>query len=236
MRKLYKTFIQLLFPLRCPVCDDIVIPRGAKICPDCAKKPELIREPYCKKCGRQLLAEGDDCKNCNERLHIFLQGRILYRYETVSESVYRFKYGGRREYGAFFGEQMAHYLGDYIRKVQPQVLIPVPLHPRRQRKRGYNQAQVLAEEIGLRMGIPVETGLVKRIKNTNPLKYENPAQRENNLKKAFIITENDVELKRVMLIDDIYTTGRTMDAVAGVCKMAGIDEIYCLSLAGGSSF
>ena len=56
------------------------------------------------------------------------------------------------------------------------------------------------------------------------------------MKKAFIITENDVELKRVMLIDDIYTTGRTMDAVAGVCKMAGIDEIYCLSLAGGSSF
>ncbi len=235
LRKVWDMILQLLFPLRCPICDDIVAPAGERICATCFERLQPITVPFCGKCGRKLLTESCFCRDCKERLHVFTQGRILYQYEAVSDAIYRFKYGGRKEYGVFFGQQMAEQLGDYVRMIAPQVIIPIPLHHARQKMRGYNQARVLAEEIGRRLGIPVETKLVKRIKNTNPLKWENPGQRENNLKKAFIISENDVKLRRVLLIDDIYTTGRTMDAVAGVCKMAGIQEIYCLSLAGGSS-
>ncbi len=232
--RIMNSVLQILYPLRCPVCDDIVVPAGRRICPKCIGKLTLISAPYCRKCGKQLLAGGELCRDCTKRTHVFAQCRILYQYETAQRSVYRFKYSGRREYGAFYGEQMVEHLGDYIRKVNPEAIVPVPLHAKRLKKRGYNQSLILAKEIERRMGIPLRTDLIKRVKNTNPLKYENPGQRENNLKKAFIIGRNDVKLNRVLLVDDIYTTGRTMDAVATALYRAGTKEIYGLCLTGGS--
>ena len=163
-----------------------------------------------------------------------MQGRALYEYESVALSIYRFKYGGRREYADFFGEQMAEYLGNFIRSVEPDALIPIPLHRRRKAVRGYNQAELLARALGKRLGIPVYADFMVREKNTAPLKYENPEERQNNLKKAFNILQNDVKLKRVMIVDDIYTTGSTMDEAARVLKGVGVQEIYFVTLACGA--
>ena len=225
--------LQFLFPRRCPVCDEIVVPWGEKICAGCLGKMKLLTSPWCMKCGKKLLRDGEYCSDCRRKEHRFLRGRALYEYESAALSIYRFKYSGRREYADWYGEQIADYLGDFIRNVNPDCLIPVPLHKKRKNERGYNQAEVLAHAVGRQLNIPVFADLVVRKKNTRPLKYENPEGRQNNLKKAFIMARNDVKLKRIIIIDDIYTTGSTMDALSGVLQRAGIREIYFIALACG---
>ena len=232
--KVYEGVLQLLFPLRCPVCDRIATPAGERICLECLGRLRLLTPPWCMKCGKKLAREGEFCADCQRREHLFTRGRALYAYESAAVSIYRFKYGGRREYAEFFGEQIAEYLGNFIRSVQPDALVPIPLHKKRLAARGYNQAGLLAQAVGRRMGMPVCTDFLVRVKNTAPLKYENPKERQNNLKKAFNIARNDVKLKRVILIDDIYTTGSTMDEAAVTLREAGVEEICFIALACGA--
>ncbi len=232
--RIIKTAIQLLYPLHCPVCDRIVRPWGEKICPECLPKLKLLTPPWCMRCGKKLSEEAEFCSDCRTKEHVFLRGRALYEYDSAAASIYKFKYGGRREYAAFYGEQAAEYLGDFIRRVRPDGLVPIPLHPSRKAVRGYNQAELFAKEIGKKMGIPVYTKTLRRIKNTAPLKKLNPKERQNNLKKAFNISGNDVKLNTIILVDDIYTTGSTMDEAARTLKAAGAENIYFVALACGT--
>ena len=167
-------------------------------------------------------------------VHSFEQGRSLFLYQSVAASIYRFKYAGRQEYASFYGEQIVRELGGTIRAWRPDALVPVPIHFTRRRERGYNQAEVLAGEIGKRTGIPVERSLLGRVKKTLPQKLLDDAGRQNNLKRAFKINRNDVKLKRAIVVDDIYTTGSTMDEAARVLKGAGVREVYFVTLACGA--
>lgn len=226
--------LQLLFPRRCPVCDEIVTPYGEKICMECMRRLELLTPPWCMKCGKKLHSDEGLCMDCKKKRHTYVRGRALYEYGSVSASVYRMKYGGRQEYASYFGEEIARYLGEFITEVAPDGLIPIPLHKKRQRKRGFNQAALLAKAIGENMGVPVYDKMLLRVKNTKPLKLQNPQERQNNLKKAFIIKQNDVKLDKVIIIDDIYTTGSTIDEAARVLKAHGVQEVYFITLACGS--
>jgi ComF family protein len=109
-------------------------------------------------------------------------------------------------------------------------LIPIPIHPSRQKERGYNQAQELSLELSRLFGIPTYSDIVKRVKKTIPQKELNPQERQNNLKKAFNISSDVVKLNKTILIDDIYTTGSTIDAVAAVLKSHGVKEIFFVTL------
>ena len=233
MIKLEEAARQLLFPRRCPVCDGIVTPQGEKICFACLKKLKLIAAPWCMVCGRGMTAEGMLCENCKKgRQHAFRRARALYDYPSVAPSIYRFKYGGRREYKDFFGEEMALGLGEFILGTGAEGLIPVPLHPKRMRKRGYNQAADLAKVLGKQLGLPVYDNILFRVKNTAPLKEQNFKERQNNLKKAFLVKKNDVKLKTIILVDDIYTTGTTADEATMALVEDGITNVYVVSLAG----
>ncbi len=231
---LFKLVLGLLYPLRCPVCDGIVLPFGEKICTECLPKLKLITPPYCMKCGKKV-KEGDYyCPDCQRYEHLYVRGRALYDYGSVATCLYRFKYGGRREYGDFLGEEMARYLGPFIREIGAEALIPVPLHRKREKKRGYNQAKVLADALGRYAGLPVYGKYLQRVGRGGPLKYLSPEERQNNLKKAFIIKENDVKLKVVIIVDDIYTTGSTVDAVAHVLLEAGVEKVFFLAVSCGA--
>lgn len=233
--KILQLILQLLFPRRCPVCDEIVYPYGEKICAGCRKKLKYLTPPWCLRCGKKLNDEEKEfCQDCRQKSHNFLRGRALYEYGSVSSSIYRLKYSKRQEYADFYGEEIACFLGDFIREVRPDALIPIPLHRKRLVKRGYNQAELLAEAVGRKLGVPVYGKLVKRVKNTAPLKRQNPQERQNNLKKAFIIMQNDVKLDTIILIDDIYTTGSTVDEVADVLKRHGVKKVYVITLACGA--
>lgn len=228
--------LQLLFPRRCPVCDEIVRPFGEKICLTCLPKLKPVTAPWCMKCGKKLSSQKQEfCRDCMDRTHKYDRARTLYEYPAAAASIYRFKYSGRQEYGEFFGEQMGDFLGEFIQGTKAEVLVPVPLHRRKFRARGYNQAACLAKALGRRMQLPVDEKLVRRVKNTAPMKTLNPAQRQNNLKKAFIMDRNDVKLyDRIILVDDIYTTGTTLDEIAALLKAHGVSRVYCVTLACGS--
>ena len=233
-QNLWKAIVELLFPRRCPVCDGIVQPRGELICPECAKKLRPIEAPWCAICGRNLARGGELCEDCGKgKMHAFRRARALYEYRSVRSSIYRFKYGGRREYKDFFGEQMAKYLGSFIRSVSPDGIVPVPLHPKRLRKRGYNQAKELADVLGAHLGLPVYDKILSRVKYTAPLRRQISKERQNNLKKAFLVKQNDVKLKTIILIDDIYTTGATVDEAAMALREGGAENVYVVTLSVG---
>ncbi|MCM1192300.1 MAG: ComF family protein [Butyrivibrio sp.] len=226
--------LQAVYPRRCPVCDDIVGRRGEKICLKCMDRLKLLTPPWCMRCGKKTEEGQEYCGDCREKAHLFERGRALYEYDSAAEPIYRFKYGGRREYAEFFGEQLADYLGDYIRGLQPDGFVPIPLHRRRRAVRGYNQAELLADAVGRRMGIPVYSHLLVRTRNTTPQKKLNREERQNNLKRAFNIPKNDVKLKTILVFDDIYTTGATIDEAARALRAAGAERVYFVTLACGA--
>lgn len=233
-----KTFLgmlaDLLYPRRCPVCDGAVMPFGSLVCETCKKKPVYIKEPCCMKCGKELADEETEyCGDCIRHRHLFDRGRALFTYKSMSDSIYRFKYKGRREYAAYYAECMAHDLGEWIVRCKPDALVPVPIHSSKQHTRGYNQAEVLARELGRILRIPVENSLIKRVRKTSPMKDLSASERQNNLKKAFKICRNDVKLNTVIIVDDIYTTGSTIDAMSYELRKVGIKRIYFVTLAIG---
>ncbi len=222
--------VDLLYPRRCAICDE-VLPSGRKyICRECVKKPVYIREPYCSKCGRQLPESAEYCRDCEKTSHEFAQGRAVFDYGSIAKSLYRFKYSGRAEYARFYAKAIYERNRDYLRVMAPDALVPVPLHEKRMRKRGYNQAEEITKELSKLTGIPVRAGLVQRTSDTQALKSLGRNERRKILKNAFKIQENDVKLEKVCVIDDIYTTGSTIDEIARVLKEAFGCKVYFLAV------
>lgn len=239
IKKRTGVLLELLFPVRCPVCDKPApyYDRERGICPACMEKLPLIRGNRCYLCGRKLAPERAElCADCagKEGRRFYTRGFALCSYEDVMrESVYRFKYGGRREYAKVYGRLMAELFQGAVRRAKIEGIIPVPLHPAREKRRGYNQAALLARAFGEYTGLPVYEDYVARVRHTPPMKTLGAGERQNNLKRAFKIGRNDVKLKITIVIDDIYTTGSTIDAVAETLIGAGVLRVYFIALAIG---
>lgn len=224
----------MIYPVRCPFCDEPVAGMRELICGGCLSKLEFVKQPYCMKCGKQLTGQEEYCSDCSAGSHRFDGGRSLLVYKgAVKKSIYRFKYKGRKEYARAYAALVENQMQAFFEQVKPDALVPVPLHRARRRIRGYNQSELLARHIGRRMGVPVRTKLVVRSRNTVPQKNLDLSGRQNNLKKAFKLYRNDVKLNTIIIIDDIYTTGSTMDALTVVLRRAGVEKIYFLTLSGG---
>lgn len=234
LKKIPEILINLVFPRRCPVCDEIVVPFGELVCPTCHAGIRYVSEPTCIKCGKEMNQEEEEyCHDCANKVHQYERGMALYGYKGMSDSIYRFKYRGRQEYAQFYGMELAEHLGDRIRGLHADALIPVPIHFTKKRKRGYNQAQLIAAQLSKQLQIPMYSGLISRCRKTAPQKDLSGKERQNNLKKAFKMNRNDVKLDTIVIIDDIYTTGSTIDAMADVLKSAGVTHVYYVALAIG---
>ena len=236
-RKWKEWLLAIFFPRCCPVCDE-VIPYGKKICDTCEKKVPLIKEPACKKCGKQLDNERQEyCGDCNRKKHSFIQGKAVFSYrEEMKLSMYRFKYANKREYADYFAEVAVEKYRDWIIARDIEAIVPIPMFWGKMRQRGYNQADVFAKALSRELELPVESQLVYRVKNTVPQKELNDRQRKDNLKGAFQVRTNIVKYKRVLLVDDIYTTGATINAVGEVLKTIGVEEIYFLCICIGEGY
>lgn len=231
--------LQLFFPKTCPICEEI-LDKHQEICKKCEKNLRYIEEPKCKKCGKPFEPREPDseikeyCMDCVKKPHIYDFGMAVFQYsEELRESIYRFKYYNQRTYAGFYGKAMACY-GRQIRELGIQVLIPVPISRQRKTARGYNQAELMAWALGRELNLPVDSYSLIRKKNTLPQKELNEEERRNNLKNAFKIEENVIKYKKVLLVDDIYTTGSTIDACATVLKQAGAEKVYFISLCIGA--
>ncbi|HKM05087.1 MAG TPA: double zinc ribbon domain-containing protein [Lachnospiraceae bacterium] len=226
--------LDLFFPRRCILCDSVVYPKGNLICTECLRNLKYIKEPFCCKCGKQLTEKGKEyCFDCATKPHKYTKGRALFEYDCIHGSIYKFKYQGREEYSKFYGKEVVKHLGKEILSWNAQALIPVPLHKSRMKKRGFNQTLLIATEISKYLGIPVNDSLIARCKNTIPQKELDDRERQNNLKRAFKIVRNDVKLSTIIIIDDIYTTGSTINAMTEQLKAIGIENIYFITLSVG---
>lgn len=233
---MFRNFLALLYPLRCPICDEI--PEfGESVCPECEKKLVFIKEPFCMKCGKPLEDErAEFCYDCSMKKHVFESGRALFVYQgIIRDSLYRFKYQNKREYAHFYARQTVRRYKGWMTRMGIEAIIPIPLHKRRKQERGYNQAGLYARCLGKELGLPVEENLLVRVRHTTPQKELSENERKNNLKKAFKCRRNVVQFKKILLVDDIFTTGSTMDAAAEVLKNIGIQKVYfvCISIGRG---
>lgn len=229
LEKKGKEIVNLIYPHRCPICHEILKNQSSLICPECMEETRPIQEPYCKRCGRPVREEQEYCRDCERKKRNFSEGRGIYLYtESMKKSVLLYKYGGRKEYSRFFISAMGFYGRKEIRKWRPDLIVPVPLHKTRLRKRGFNQAELLAQGIGKICQVPVENVLRKRIQ-TKSQKKLGEKERRQNLRKAFL-AEREVRGLRVLLIDDVFTTGSTIDAAAFCLKEAGASEVFFLTL------
>lgn len=206
-----------------------------EICPFCKKELEYISEPRCMRCGKPVqMMEEEYCADCAKYEHAFEQGRSLWLHRgNISQAIYRFKFQNKRCYAGIFAREMAEQYREWIWNRKIEKIIPIPLHPSKRRLRGFNQAELLAKELGKQVGIPVETEAVFRIKKTLPQKQLGHRERQKNLKSAFGVRKNWNPPGTVLLVDDIYTTGNTMHRVAKVLKKAGVQKVYFLTISIG---
>ena len=222
-----------VFPRRCPVCEEIVRTPGSLICEDCLRSIPFVREPVCMKCGRTVSDPSAElCRDCAGRAKSFDYGVALTDYDDLMQRVITdIKYRNRREYVRPFGRLFFLRLGETLRAMRPDCLVPVPVHPSRRRARGFNQAELLAGEISACSGIPVRADLLLRTGRTEAQKELSPDERIRNLEGAFSAEPLPAGIRRVILVDDIYTTGSTAEACTRVLKGAGAEKVFTAVLA-----
>ncbi len=219
------------------------MPRGNLACPSCKDKLKILVDPRCKKCSKQVdFEEQELCFDCEKKVHQYSYGISLWEYDKVmKKSISEFKYKGRREYLDYYLEEFIKYCGNEILIISPDVLVPIPIHKSKLIDRGYNQAEILSKGIGEKLGIPTLSNLLLRDKKTLPQKQLNDKERFKNLQKAFsfnydVLDKLERPLKKVMLIDDIYTTGSTIEACTRILLSNGIKEVYFASICIGKGF
>lgn len=178
--------------------------------------------------------EGEYCYDCSRHKHDYDQGRAIFEYESIKDSIYRYKFKGRAEYARFYGEAMAKAAVRELELWKPDAILPVPLHKSKMQKRGFNQALQLGRELAKITKIPCYEDVIVRTRKTIPMKELGLHERQINIKNAFIVRRYDVKLKRVVIVDDIYTTGSTIDAIARELKKTGVEKVYFLTLAIGT--
>lgn len=226
--------ITWLYPERCPVCLRPVMPKGAMLHPECKQKLDRINGPVCFKCGAPVSSEEEYCEVCATlKDRGWDQGRSVFPYHgTIGDALRLVKNEGTEEFVRFFAKQMKQSQKAFIERMAPECIVPVPLHPSKQRLRGFNQAELLAEALGEELNLPVRL-LLKKEKKTKEQKSLSRNQRIRNVKDAFRVDEDamgDRVPASVLLLDDVTTTGSTLSACAAVLKAYGVAKVAFLSV------
>jgi len=225
-RQLYHSISDLLFPPSCVQCQRL----NVWLCLACAETWPLFTGPLCVRCGRPLPVP-DICPGCRTHpLQLSTVRSALIFEGAIRDALHALKYRGGRQTAVPLAQVMAHawaYHG-----LTSNVLMPVPLFPQREAQRGYNQATLLAKALGRILRLPVASQVLTRVRNTPSQTKLDKAARKHNVAGAFALRESlDLTGWRVTLIDDVATTGATLDACAAVLLASGATEVHAFTLA-----
>jgi len=226
--------LAVVFPSRCPACGlEVSHPSRGPLCESCWRSLPRHAGPRCA-CGVPLAPRASgQCGRCRRGLSPFESGLSLGPYEGVLKTLlHELKYRGRRRVAARLAEALLLAPG-VARVIEPGVLlVPVPLHPRRRRERGYNQAELLAQELAKRTGLEVAAPALVRRKDTAPQTGLKAAGRRANVAGAFAVRRHAKIVGRtVVLVDDVFTTGATARACASTLQKAGVRSVRLLTAA-----
>ncbi len=230
----------ILFPPVCPICDEpVLIGQRGKTCDGCRGRIRTVSEPVCFKCGRPIGSEeAEYCDLCSEYEYHFRKNRAVFVYrDEAKRLILDLKYKGRQDLAAFFTDSLILKYNKEIKNIRADAIIPIPIHKTRLKQRGYNQSFLLADELSIRTGIPVVSNLLLRTKETKAQKQLGSMGRLLNLCDAFEINRDVLRkiktrtnLERIILVDDIYTTGSTIESCSIVLGRCGINEIYSFTM------
>ena len=218
--------LDLLFPQWCVGCGK----EGEFICSSCRRSLPRIIPPLCPMCGRPQTSR-ILCPGCVGWQTDIDGIRSPFRFETViRQAIHQLKYRNLRA----LAQPLARLMRDYLisNPISGELLVPVPLHPKRLRERGYNQGSLLAHELGKLIGLPVvDNGLIRQRFTSSQARAATVAERKRNVTGAFSCRDETLRDKQVLLIDDVATSGATLGACAMVLKEAGAASVWGLVLA-----
>lgn len=231
--------LPLLYPYRCPLCRR-ALPYGSLICPGCAGKLPYVEQPVCFRCGKPVHdPESEYCTDCRLIPKSFSSGRALFLYNEITRPMMAaFKYKNVRCLSTFLTGELFHAFLPFFLRCRIEAVIPVPIHKKKQKKRGYNQAELLAKELAFLLHLPCYSDFLVRAKETAAQKSLGPKERYRNLADAFSVHARYRELAKalssVLLIDDIYTTGATAENCSRALLNAGVTRVHICSVCIGS--
>ncbi len=245
VREFYYRILDLFFPYKCPLCHNTIIKKKAQIddlfsifpiCKDCTKEIKRVESPLCLICGKPFKSKeirSHLCQDCTMASPPFWKARSLFVYEgIIKQAIIRFKFYGEYNLAIAMSHWLLYLFNKEFVSEDIDCIIPVPLHIKRLRKRGYNQALLLGKEIAKISHIPISPHILKRIRWTEPQVNLNRTERLKNVKGAFqVVKKEDILSKKILLIDDVLTTGATIKECAIALTKAGASSIYVLTLA-----
>jgi ComF family protein len=226
--RLYAGFWQAIDWIYPPICGGCGR-KGARWCQRCQASAQVIHAVVCEFCGMPNTRYSDFHRCQLDPPHYAALRSWAVFDGPVREAIHRLKYNRDIALTAIFAEYMSILLSSLAWPID--VIVPIPLNKQREMERGYNQSKLLALGMALNTGIPMRTNLIWRVRNTRSqvgLTYE---QRKANVAEAFVSDLTRGANKQILLVDDVATSGATMDACAYALMQAGAANVYCLTLA-----
>jgi ComF family protein len=230
---LLRRFIDLLYPPRCLICgafdDD-------SICNSCLAGFHRLASPLCTICGEPFsggIQEDHVCEQCLRKRPFFERVAAPYSYDgQIMDAIHRFKYEGKAHMAKGLGPLLATFGKERLSAARNPLIIPVPLHPKRLRQRGYNQSLLLARHLAAALSASLDFLSLRRIRDTQVQTGLGRDQRRKNVRRAFeVVDRKAVKGRTILLVDDVATTGSTLNECARVLRKAGCDKVHCLVLA-----
>lgn len=237
MKNLITFFVNFLYPIRCSFCN-IIIHKNSKyfLCDDCIKKIKFIDENSCIMCGKELFVGYKRlCADCRLVKHSFDKACSVVEYSgEIKKALINYKFFEKRTIQNTFIKLLLDKITVFN---NIDMVIPVPLHAKRMRQRGFNQSESLAKEIASELKCEYDNKSLIRIKDTISQSKLNRLKRLKNLKNVFKVLNYDIiNSKDILLIDDIYTTGTTVSECAKALKFSGANKVYVLTIASGKGY
>ncbi|MBC7217138.1 MAG: ComF family protein [Candidatus Caldatribacterium sp.] len=230
-------FLHFFLPEHCVACGAYVpFPSLVPLCKDCQGKIAFLRDRICARCGR-VIPHGRVllCHMCRRVPYHFECARAVSAYTSpIREAMHAFKYRGVVSLGRFFGELLVAYCEEFPLFKEVDLVLPVPLHPLRERERGFNQALLLANVLGKAFHLPVLARGVVRVRPTLPQVGLRARDRWQNVKGAFrVASRESVHGKRILVVDDVLTSRATVESLSRVLKEAECRSVFVLAVASG---
>ena len=230
------TVFQFFLPPQCPCCERFSEEGKQGFCSNCLSQIRWIEPPFCSICGIPFISrevETHPCGACVTHRKYFTIARALGAFEgALQEAIHRWKYEGKTYLTPFFADWMAEGLNRHWEPGSLDLLIPVPLHTRRLRERGFNQSLLLVRELSRQTGIPYRKSILQKKKSTIPQVNLSGVEREKELRGTFhVIGKEELSGLSVLLIDDVYTTGATVNECSKVLLRGGAKKVDVLTLA-----
>lgn len=243
LKKFLQSLLSLIYPDSCLYCQDYLsdsVAKSLRVCQRCLDNILWNKKPFCQRCGRSLygrLSTIRYCQECNHRRFYFNRAWSILIYDGLAkDAINMFKFKKRLSFTYFFlalMEEFIHHNPEIINEISG--ILCVPLHPLKKRERGFNQSELLAKGLADRFNLRNLCGTLIRTRYTSPQTELNRTNRIKNVKDAFVIKRGYEHIKKssLLLIDDVFTSGATVNECAKVLKSEGAKTINILTLARG---